>query len=153
MPPGLSRDIVSWSVDDVCAWLELLGCAEAVSPFREHHICGVVLMSLAPVDQVLTDELGIRSYGQRKIIAIARNRLVQKFSSSMSLSFSDDDDSEEEQRDPQNYQDEAEQRRKSHRSASKDEIRVPATTRRSDSEQSAAEVSEARAEGKCGSAE
>ena len=162
MPPGLDRDIVSWSVDDVCAWLELLGCAEAVPPFREHDICGVVLMTLAPVDQVLTDVIGIRSYGQRKIIAIARNRLVNKFSGGASLSFSDDEvedadyndgvDSEELE-DPRKHQDEAERRGKGHRLAGKEETRLPAATRKSGGEDSAAEVSEARVEGKCGGAE
>ena len=74
-PPGLGIDVDSWSVEDVCAWLEAVDCGSAREAFTEHRIFGVVLLMMTEADlkEVLGSAAGC--FGLRKMILIARDWL------------------------------------------------------------------------------
>lgn len=59
----------------MCTWLRLIGCGDAEESFRNQHILGAILPSLD--DLVLKRTLLIASYGQRQMILLACDWLVE----------------------------------------------------------------------------
>lgn len=55
-------------------WLHAIGCEGGERAFREHHVNGGTLLVLT--DEVLKDELQIRSFGMRNTILLARDWLL-----------------------------------------------------------------------------
>lgn len=73
-PPGCSHDVAAWTVDDVCAWLEMIGCGAAQPAFREHFVFGAVLLEVTPAE--LRDAIGVTNFGLHRMILVARDWLV-----------------------------------------------------------------------------
>ena len=67
-------DTYAWTIDEVVHWLQVIGCEGAEGAFREHHVNGAVLLVLT--DGVLRNDLGIKSFGMRNTILLARDWLL-----------------------------------------------------------------------------
>ena len=74
----LARDPRTWTVHEVCSWLDLeAGLPQLRSRFTHHRVSGAVLMK-APADpDPLLLELGVGSVGAREEVASQLLRLVQ----------------------------------------------------------------------------
>ena len=73
-PSGCSHDVAAWTIDDVCAWLEMIGCGAAEPAFREHFVFGAVLLILSPEE--LRDTIGVTNFGLHRMILVARDWLL-----------------------------------------------------------------------------
>lgn len=58
-----SKEVESWSCDDVVHWLRYLGLAQYSEAFRSRHMDGALLMKMT--EQQLTDELTVDLVGHR----------------------------------------------------------------------------------------
>lgn len=71
-------DITTWTGADVQLWLDQLGCGGdgCKEAFAKNHITGPILLMLT--EQILLDEMGVKSFGQRKLILLARDWLAER---------------------------------------------------------------------------